>query len=122
MCNDLNKNKQDKEDNNDIVENYYLDDISYNKRVLISFAKITSFDKEENIIYFYSHINVDEEIKKNQKIILLLEQRIEKVFKKTKKDTFFNTLSKATFSYDITKENETMYYTNGLNYLGKYEE
>lgn len=122
LKNDLNKNKQDKEDNNDIVENYYLDDISYNKRVLISFAKITSFDKEENIIYFYSHINVDEEIKKNQKIILLLEQRIEKVFKKTKKDTFFNTLSKATFSYDISKENETMYCTNGLNYLGKYEE
>ena len=52
----------------------------------------------------------------------MLDQRIEKVIKKTKNDTFFSALSKAKFSYDITKENETLYLSNGLNYLGKYEE
>ena len=122
MRNNLKETKENTTDDDNLFENYFLDDIPYDKREIISYTKIISFDKIENTLCFYCQLDIDEEIKKNKKIMLLIDHRIEKVIKKTKNNTFFNALSKATFSYDITKENETLNLSNGLNYLGKYEE
>ena len=121
-CVILRNNLNEKEINDSVVENYFIDDISYGEREIISYTKIISFDNIESKLIFYSHLNIEEEIEKNKKIILMLDHRIEKVIKKNKNNTFFNALSKAKFSYDITKENETLYLSNGLNYLGKFEE
>ena len=116
-----------KENNNNkksesLLENYFLNDISYDKREVLSFTKIISYDKKENKICLYCNFDINEEIEKNRKIIVLLEPRIEKIIKKSKKDMFFTSLAKAQFSYDITNEKETINISNGLNYLGKNEE
>ena len=113
-----NENNQSKESS----ENYFLNDISYDKREVLSFTKIISYDKKENKICLYCNFDINEEIEKNRKIIVLFEPRIEKIIKKSKKDMFFTSLAKAQFSYDITNENETINISNGLNYLGKNEE
>ena len=88
---------------------------------MLSYTKIISYDNLEKKLMFYSYLNIEEEIKKNKKIILMIDNRIEKAIKKNKNDTFFISLSKAQFSYDITKENETAYLSNGLNYLEKFK-
>ena len=116
-----------KENNNNkksesLLENYFLNDISYDKREVLSFTKIISYDKKEKKICLYCNIDINKEIEKNRKIFVLLEPRIEKIIKKSKKDMFFTSLAKAQFSYDITNENETINISNGLNYLGKNEE
>jgi len=118
---------KEKENNNDkdsdsLIENYFLNDISYDKREVLSYTKIISCDKKDKKICLYCNYDINEEIKKNRKIIVLLEPRIEKIVKKSKKDMFFNSLAKAQFSYDITNENETINLSNGLNYLGKNED
>ena len=61
-------------------------------------------------------------LKKNKKILILSEQRIEKNLKRNRKDNFNEILSKIDFSYDITNEEETKMLTNGLNYLGNNED
>ena len=121
-CVILRNNIIEKEINNNAIENYFIDDIPFEKREILSYTKIISYDNLEKKLMFYSHLNIEEEIKKNEKIILMIENRIEKVIKKNKYNTFFISLSKAKFSYDITKENETKYLSNGLNYLGKFNE
>jgi len=114
-------NNNDK-DSDSLIENYFLNDISYDKREVLSYTKIISCDKKDKKICLYCNYDINEEIKKNRKIIVLLEPRIEKIVKKSKKDMFFNSLAKAQFSYDITNENETINLSNGLNYLGKNED
>ena len=114
-------NNNDK-DSDSLIENYFLNDISYDKREVVSYTKIISCDKKDKKICLYCNYDINEEIKKNRKIIVLLEPRIEKIVKKSKKDMFFNSLAKAQFSYDITNENETINLSNGLNYLGKNED
>jgi len=114
-------NNNDK-DSDSLIENYFLNDISYDKREVLSYTKIISCDKKDKKICLYCNYDINEEIKKNIKIIVLLEPRIEKIVKKSKKDMFFNSLAKAQFSYDITNENETINLSNGLNYLGKNED
>ena len=118
LKNDLNENK-----NNDYyLENYYLND-KYNEiKEIISYIKVISFDKKDNIIYFYGCKYINEEIKKNKKIILLIDNRIEKSIQKNKKDNFFRALSKTKFSYDITKEKDKIYISNGFNYFGKIDD
>ena len=69
----------------------------------------------------FSNIDLNEEIKINKKILILIDSRIEKVLKKNKKTYFNEILSNAEFSYDITNEDETKMLSNGLNYLGLYE-
>ena len=110
--------------NNVINENksfHFLEDIPNNSREIICFTKIISFNKEKNVIHLFSNIDLNEEIKKNKKILILIDQRIEKVLKKNKKTYFNEILSNAEFSYDITNEDETKMLSNGLNYLGLYE-
>lgn len=114
-------NNNDK-DSDSLIENYFLNDISYDKREVLSYTKIISCDKKDKKICLYCNYDINEEIKKNRKIIVLLEPRIEKIVKKSKKDIFFTSLVKAQFSYDITNENETINLSNGLNYLGKNED
>ena len=119
MRNNLNQNENI---NDKYIENYFIDDIPFDKKEIISYTKIISFYKENNILYIYSSIYIEDEIKKNKKIILFVDQRIEKVIKKPKADSFFYMLAKTKFSYDITNENETLFLSNGLNYLSKIEE
>ena len=101
---------------------YFLDDISNNLREIISFTKVISFNKETNMLNLFSNVDLEEEIKKNKKILILNEPRIEKVLKKNRKDNFNNIMAKAEFSYDITKEKETRIFSNGFNYLGLEED
>ena len=122
-CVIIRNNLDEKKNINDkYIENYFLDDIPFDKKEIISYTKIISYNKKDNILYFYSSIDIDDEIKKNNKIILFLDQRIEKVIKKPKADSFFCSLAKGKFSYDITKEDETLFLSNGLDYLSKIEE
>ena len=110
--------------NNLINENkkfYFLEDIPNNSREIICFTKIISFNKEINQINLFSNFDLNDEIQKNKQIMILIEPRIEKVLKKNKKAFFNEILSNAEFSYDITNENETKVLSNGLNYLGLYE-
>ena len=116
------KTKENNNEKESLLENYFLNNISYDKREILSYTKIISYDKEGKKIYFYCDIDINEEVEKKGKIIVLLEPRIEKIFKKSKKDIFFTSLAKAQFSYDITNENETINISNGLNYLGKIED
>ena len=116
------ENTNNIKDSDSLLENYFWNDISYDKREVFSFTKIISYDKKDKKICFYCNFDVNKEIEKKRKIIVLLEPRIEKIIKKSKKDTFFTSLAKAQFSYDITNENETIKFSNGLNYLGKNEE
>ena len=96
----------------------FLDDIPFNCREIISFTKIISFNKEKNELNLFCDFNLEEEIKNNKKILILNEQRVEKVLKKKRKDIFNEIMAKAEFSYDITNDNETQMISNGLNYLG----
>ena len=70
----------------------------------------------------FCDVDLDEEIKKNKKIMIINEPRIEKVLKKNRKNNFNEILAKADFSYDITKEEKTKMITNGLDYLGKNDD
>ena len=113
------KENNNGKDSYSYLENYFLNDISDDKREVLSYTKIISYDKKDKKICLYCNFDINEEIKNNRKIIILLEPRIEKIVKKLKKDIFFTSLAKAQFSYDITNENETINLSNGLNYLGK---
>ena len=111
--------------NNLILNNnkfYFLDEVSYNDREIISFTKIISFNKEKDELDLFCDVDLDEEIKKNKKIMIINEPRIEKVLKKNRKNNFNEILAKADFSYDITKEEKTKMITNGLDYLGKNDD
>ena len=117
------KNDHNLKIDNILHQNYFnIDDISFNEWEIISYSKIISYNKSKNILNILSYINLEEEIKKNKKIIIINEPRIDKLLKKNKKENLNLILSKAEFSYDITKEDETKMLTNGLNYLGKYED
>jgi hypothetical protein len=101
---------------------YFLDDIPFDSREIFTFIKVLSFNKDKNEINLYCDMDIDDEIKKNKKILILSEQRIEKNLKRNRKDNFNEILSKIDFSYDITNEEETKMLTNGLNYLGNNED
>jgi len=109
------RNNLNLEQNNKYI---FLDDIPFNCREIISFAKIISFNREKNELNLFCDFNFEEEIKNNKKILILNEQRVEKVLKKKRKDNFNEIMTKAEFSYDITNDNETQMISNGLNYLG----
>ena len=111
--------------NNLNQENKYifLDDISNNLLEIISFTKIISFNQEKNELSLFCDIDLNEEIKKNKKILILNEHRIEKVMKKNRKDNFNEIMANVEFSFDITKDNnDNKIYSNGLNYLGNNDE
>ena len=111
--------------NNLNQENKYifLDDISNNLLEIISFTKIISFNQEKNELSLFCNIDLNEEIKKNKKILILNEHRIEKVMKKNRKDNFNEIMANVEFSFDITKDNnDNKIYSNGLNYLGNNDE
>ena len=101
---------------------YFLDDIPFDSREIFTFTKVLSFNKDKNEINLFCDMDIDDEIKKNKKILILSEQRIEKNLKRNRKDNFNEILSKIDFSYDITNEEETKMLTNGLNYLGNNED
>ena len=101
---------------------YFFDDIPNKQFELISFTKIISFDKEKDTLNLFCNSDLDEEIKKNKKIMIINEPKIEKVLKKNKKSNFNEILAKAEFFYDITNEDETKLFSNGLNYLGNCED
>ena len=54
--------------------------------------------------------------------MIINEPKIEKVMKKNKKSNFNEILAKAEFFYDVTNEDETKLFSNGLNYLGNCED
>ena len=101
---------------------YFFDDIPNKQLEIISFTKIISFDKEKDILNLFCNSDLDGEIKKNKKIVIINEPKIEKVMKKNKKSNFNEILAKAEFFYDVTNEDETKLFSNGLNYLGNCED
>ena len=110
--------------NNLNQENKYifLDDID-NFLEIIAFTKIISFNQEKNELNLFCDMDLNEEIKKNKKILILSEHRIEKVMKKNRKDNFNEIMANVEFSFDITKDNnDNKIYSNGLNYLGNNDE
>ena len=113
------RNNLNLEQNNKYI---FLDDVPFNFREIISFTKIISFNKEKDELYLFCDFDLEEEIKNNKKILILNEQRVEKVLKKKRKENFNEIMAKAEFSYDITNDNETQMMSNGLNYLGNYVE
>jgi hypothetical protein len=54
--------------------------------------------------------------------VIINEPKIEKGMKKNKKSNFNEILAKAEFFYDVTNEDETKLFSNGLNYLGNCED
>ena len=74
--------------NNIIQENnqfYFLDDIPNNQLEIISFSKILFFDKEKKVLNLFSISDLDEEIKKNKKILIIND-----IFKNVTKSNFCN--------------------------------
>ena len=111
------KNKQYINQNNGILENYYIEDIPYDKREILSYCKVVSFNND--LFEIYSDFNISNEISNYGKIILMIDNRIEKILKEKNKESFLNYISNAEFSYDITNENKTENLSNGLYYLSK---
>ena len=103
----------------------FLDDIDNNLLEIIAFTKIIAFNQEKNELNLFCNMDLNEEIKKNKKILILSEHRIEKVMKKNRKENFNEIMANAEFSYDITNDNnnnENKIFSNGLNYLGNNDE
>ena len=101
----------------------FLDDIDNNLLEIISFTKIIAFNQEKNELNLFCDMDLNEEIKKNKKILILNEHRIEKVMKKNRKDNFNEIMTNAEFSYDLTNDiNENKIFNNGLNYLGNNDD
>ena len=93
------------------------------KQEIISFTKVISFDQEKNELNLFCDIDINEEIKKNKKILIISEHRIEKVLKKNRKDNFNEIMTNAEFSFDLTNDiNENKIFNNGLNYLGNNDD
>ena len=101
----------------------FLDDVDNNLLEIISFTKVISFNQEKNELNLFCDIDINEEIKKNKKILIISEHRIEKVLKKNRKDNFNEIMTNAEFSYDLTNDiNENKIFNNGLNYLGNNDD